>query len=150
MRNTGWRSSGCSIPEDEHLLRKSWQNGVAERWVESCRRDLLDHIIAVNERHLKRLLSDYVATTTRTARLSDSGRDRRTVELVPEPQAASCLRSDSAGCIIVTSGLPDPDQLFTRLNNIYTLHACAHWFPSRENFALFKANLDRVQALFSS
>jgi len=37
-----------------------WQNGVAERWVESCRRDLLDHIIALNERHLKRLLSDYV------------------------------------------------------------------------------------------
>src|SRR6202521_1115149 len=37
-----------------------WQNGVAERWVESCRRDLLDHSIAVNERHLKRLLSDYV------------------------------------------------------------------------------------------
>ena len=37
-----------------------WQNGVAERWVESCRRGLLDHIIAVSERHLKRLLSDYV------------------------------------------------------------------------------------------
>src|SRR5712671_3063596 len=37
-----------------------WQNGVAERWVESCRRDLLDHIIAVNERHLKRLLSEYI------------------------------------------------------------------------------------------
>ena len=29
-----------------------WQNGVAERWVESCRRDLLDHIIALSERHL--------------------------------------------------------------------------------------------------
>jgi integrase-like protein len=37
-----------------------WQNAVAERWVESCRRDLLDHIIAMNERHLKRLLSEYV------------------------------------------------------------------------------------------
>lgn len=37
-----------------------WQNGVAERWVESCRRDLLDHIIAIDERHLKRLLSEYV------------------------------------------------------------------------------------------
>lgn len=37
-----------------------WQNGVAERWVETCRRDLLDHVIAVNERHLKRLLSAYV------------------------------------------------------------------------------------------
>src|SRR6266567_9494050 len=37
-----------------------WQNGVAERWIESCRRDLLDHIIAANESHLKRLLSEYV------------------------------------------------------------------------------------------
>ena len=37
-----------------------WQNGVAERWVESCRHDLLDHVIAVNERHLKRLLSEYI------------------------------------------------------------------------------------------
>ncbi len=38
-----------------------WQNGVAERWVGSCRRELLDHTIALNERHLKRLLSDYVS-----------------------------------------------------------------------------------------
>jgi transposase InsO family protein len=37
-----------------------WQNGVAERWVGSCRRDLLDHVIAVDERHLKRLLSEYI------------------------------------------------------------------------------------------
>src|ERR1700745_311597 len=35
-------------------------NGIAERWVGSCRRDLLDHIVALNERHLKRLLSEYV------------------------------------------------------------------------------------------
>ena len=27
---------------------------------ESCRRDLLDHVIVVNERHLKRLLCEYV------------------------------------------------------------------------------------------
>jgi putative transposase len=38
-----------------------WQNGVAERWVESCRRDLLDHVIVLNESHLKRLLTEYVA-----------------------------------------------------------------------------------------
>ena len=41
-------------------FRSPWQNGVAERWVGSCRRDLLDHVIPVNERHLKRLLSEYV------------------------------------------------------------------------------------------
>jgi putative transposase len=42
-------------------LRSPWQNGIAERWVGSCRRELLDHIIAVDERHLKRLLADYVS-----------------------------------------------------------------------------------------
>jgi transposase InsO family protein len=36
-------------------IQSPWQNGVAERRVGSCRRDLLDHIIALNERHLKRL-----------------------------------------------------------------------------------------------
>jgi putative transposase len=41
-------------------LESPWQNGVAERWVESCRHDLLDHVIALNERHLKRLLSEYI------------------------------------------------------------------------------------------
>jgi putative transposase len=35
-------------------------NGVAERWVGSCRRDLLDHVIILNERHLKRLMAEYV------------------------------------------------------------------------------------------
>jgi putative transposase len=41
-------------------FQSPWQNGIAERWIESCRRDLLNHIIAVDERHLKRLLSEYV------------------------------------------------------------------------------------------
>jgi len=38
-----------------------WQSGIAERWVGSCRRDLLDHVIALNERHLKRLLCEYIS-----------------------------------------------------------------------------------------
>ena len=38
-----------------------WQNGVAERWVGCCRRDLVDHVIPLNEAHLRRLLRDYVA-----------------------------------------------------------------------------------------
>ena len=37
-----------------------WQNGLAERWVGSCRRKLLDHVIAINQSHLKRLLTSYV------------------------------------------------------------------------------------------
>ncbi len=40
--------------------RSPWQNGIAERWGGSVRRDLLDHVIVLNQRHMRRLLSDYV------------------------------------------------------------------------------------------
>ena len=42
-------------------FRSPWQNGVAERWVGSCRRDLLDHVLIFNEAHLRRLLKDYIS-----------------------------------------------------------------------------------------
>jgi transposase InsO family protein len=41
-------------------FKSPWQNGIAERFVGSCRRDLLDHVIVFNERHCKRLMSEYV------------------------------------------------------------------------------------------
>jgi transposase InsO family protein len=41
-------------------FRSPWQNGVAERWVGNCRRDLLNHVIVLNERHLKRLMDEYI------------------------------------------------------------------------------------------
>jgi putative transposase len=34
-------------------IQSPWQNGIAERWVGSCRRELLDHVIPLNERHLR-------------------------------------------------------------------------------------------------
>jgi putative transposase len=42
-------------------IQAPWQNGIAERWIGSCRRELLDHIIPLNERHLRRLLREYVS-----------------------------------------------------------------------------------------
>ena len=41
-------------------FRSPRQNGVAERWVGNCRRDLLDHVIVLNERHLKRIVNEYI------------------------------------------------------------------------------------------
>ncbi|HEX7622103.1 MAG TPA: integrase core domain-containing protein, partial [Anaeromyxobacteraceae bacterium] len=38
-----------------------WQNGVAERFVGTVRRDLLDHAIVLDDEHLRRLLSEYLA-----------------------------------------------------------------------------------------
>jgi len=71
-------------------LRGPWQNGVAERWVGSCRRELLDHIIAVDERHLKRLLADYVSYY----------HDDRT-HLAPGKETPNCRpRSRASGCVL--------------------------------------------------
>lgn len=60
---------GVEVPIAIRSLRMSpvrtsfqspWQNGIAERWVGSYRRDLLDHVIAIDERHLRRLLAEYL------------------------------------------------------------------------------------------
>ena len=40
--------------------RSPWQNGIAERCVLSVRRDLLDHVVVLNERHLRRILTCYL------------------------------------------------------------------------------------------
>jgi len=48
---------------NSELIRTSyqspWQNGVAERWVGSCRTELLDHVMVFNEAHLRRLVREY-------------------------------------------------------------------------------------------
>ena len=63
-----------------------WQNGVAERWIGSCRRELLDHVIPLDERHLRRLLRDYVRYYHRDRTHDGLGKDtpdRRPIENNP-------------------------------------------------------------------
>jgi transposase InsO family protein len=42
-------------------VRSPWQNGAAERWVGSARRDCFDHVIALDEAHVRRLAREYLA-----------------------------------------------------------------------------------------
>jgi len=58
-------------------VRSPWQNGVAERWVGSCRREMLDHVIPLNEQHLRRLGRDYLTYYHEDRTTSDWRRKRR-------------------------------------------------------------------------
>jgi putative transposase len=67
-----------------------WQNGVAERWIGTCRRELLDHVIVLNEEHLRRLLKEFVAYYQDDRTHMSLGKDppvRRAVSLQPNPTA---------------------------------------------------------------
>ena len=92
-------------------FRSPWQNGVAERWVGNCRRDLLDHVIVLNERHLKRLMNEYVRYyhDDRTHLALGEGNAMRVVKRrrIPMLVAGSSPCQGSAACIIATIWLPE-------------------------------------------
>jgi putative transposase len=71
-------------------VQAPWQNGIAERWVGSCRREMLDHVIALNEQHLRRLVREFVSYYHQD-RVHDSlekdAPNRRPIERKPSRQA---------------------------------------------------------------
>jgi transposase InsO family protein len=75
-------------------IQSPWQNGTAERWVGSCRREILDQVIALDERHLLRLMRDYVSYH-HPDRVHDSLEkdtpDKRAIE--PKPAASANVAS---------------------------------------------------------
>ena len=78
------------ITPKQITARSPWQNGVAERFVSTARRDLLDHVIVLNEKHLQRLLaglvSYYLNDRTHLSREKDAPAVR-VVEPKPHPTA---------------------------------------------------------------
>jgi transposase InsO family protein len=71
-------------------IQSPWQNGIAERWVGGCRRELLDHVIPLNEEHLRRLVRDYVSYFHEDRIHDGLGKDtpnRRPVQKQPCPEA---------------------------------------------------------------
>ena len=48
------------IEEVKIAPQSPWQNPYCERVIGSIRRDVLDHVIVLNERHLHRVLRSYL------------------------------------------------------------------------------------------
>ena len=55
------RVDGMSITEVVSAPSSPWQNPFVERLIGSIRRECLDHVIVLNKRHLRRVLSRYAA-----------------------------------------------------------------------------------------
>ena len=50
----------CGIEEVRIAYRCPWQNPYVERFIGTLRRELLDHVIIVNQAHLERLLKEFI------------------------------------------------------------------------------------------
>jgi len=54
------RIESLGIDEVVTAPASPWQNAYVKRLIGTLRRELLDHVIVLNERHLKKLLSSYL------------------------------------------------------------------------------------------
>jgi transposase InsO family protein len=57
-----FQRQAAALKIDERLIayQSPWQNPYAERVIGSIRRECLDHVVVLGERHLKRILSSYM------------------------------------------------------------------------------------------
>ncbi len=58
----------CGVEEVRTADMSPWQNPYVERTIGTLRRELLDHGIVLNQRHLERLLWEYLGDYYHTAR----------------------------------------------------------------------------------
>jgi hypothetical protein len=50
----------CGVLEVRSAYQSPWQNPYVERFIGTLRRELLDHVIVLNEHHLERLLKEFI------------------------------------------------------------------------------------------
>jgi transposase InsO family protein len=87
--------AGFGIQPKATAIRSPWQNGLAERWVGTVKRDLLDHVVVIDEEHLRRLLREYV---------DYYNKDRVHTQIRDSPQGRSTNPQPSLGAQVL--GLP--------------------------------------------
>jgi transposase InsO family protein len=109
-------------------FQSPWQNGVVERWVGTCRRELLDHVIVLDEAHSGDCSLNSSTTTTTTELISRSGRtplrarreppaigERQGDFVAPYRRASSPIRVER-GCVNGADGILARDRSLVPLN----------------------------------
>ena len=93
------RVQAMGIKEVKIAPRSPWQNPFAERFVGTLRRDCLDHVIILNENHLRRIVRNYLGyyhdSRTHLSLEKDS----------PEPRTIEPLESGEIIALLQVGGL---------------------------------------------
>ena len=93
------RVKAMSIEEVITAFQSPWQNAYVERLIGSIRRECLDHVIVLGERHLRRILRSYFGYYHRSRTHLSLGKD------APEPRAMQPLEMGEVVEIAEVGGL---------------------------------------------
>jgi transposase InsO family protein len=96
------RVDHLGIEQVQITPRSPWQNGYAQRWVGTLRRELLDHVIVLGERHRLRWVRQHVAYYNE---------DRSPMSLGGDAPIARAVEPSSAGKVVA---LPRVGELHHR------------------------------------
>jgi putative transposase len=91
------RVRGLGLKEVLSAPRSPWQNGYVERLIGSIRRECLDHLIVLNEQHLRRILRSYFGYYHRTRTHLSVGKDAPETRPVQPPEAGAVLEIAEVG-----------------------------------------------------
>ena len=83
----------CGIKEIRIAYQSPWQNPYAERVIGTLRRELLNHVIIFNQRHLRSLLREFIEDYYHTERPHQG------------------LLGNTPVPMVIPQDLPDPDKL---------------------------------------
>jgi hypothetical protein len=91
------RVDGLDIRQVPKSARSPWQNCYAERLIGSIRRECLNHVIVMNEWHLRRILKSYVRYYNRSRTHLSLDKDAPESRPVQDLQDGRIIQSQEVG-----------------------------------------------------
>lgn len=93
------RVSGLGLEQIRIAPRSPWQNGYAERFVGTLRRELLDHVIVLGQRHLLRLVREHARYYNQDRPHMSLSGDAPAMRAVERPEAGKVIALPRIGGI---------------------------------------------------
>jgi transposase InsO family protein len=91
------RVESLGIDEVKTALRSPWQNSYCERLIGTIRRECLDHVIVLNEQHLRRVLRSYVDYYHRSRTHQSLGNDCPLPRAIEPPEMGEVIVFPAVG-----------------------------------------------------